>query len=454
MKIRLTKLTIILFLLTGITTVLAQDKYGTNPETCKMNLSLFHESVKAKNFSDATKPWKACYTECPKASKHIYTDGLKIAKNLIKNGDNSGVALVNEIYAKRIENFPTNLGKVYSDWAKFLISQKATDDEIYEKLNLAFEADPSGMSGKNIFRFFQYVTDKYKDTNVQRIFDTMDDVNDAVEKKMNKYTDEYSALSKKIENEEALNSKEKRRVKSKFYEINLNGLGKIEGGLNSMVDDLMTCDRLIPLYKTNYESNKANAKWLKRATIKLKSKGCDNDPLFVTIIESWAKEEQSVEVYKYLESQYRKQGRIADAEALGQKIFNMGTPLDKAKFVYSQANDLYSAGKYGQARKKAREAVGYQSSYGKAYLLIARMYAKSANRVGTDEFSKRMVYVAAVNKVRQAMRANPSLTSTCKKYIKSYSGNYPSKTLIFNLGKKSGSSHKVGGWIGETVRIP
>ncbi len=454
MKMKLKTITIITFLFAGLISVSAQEKYGDNPTECKMNLSLFHESVKAKNFDEAYEPWKACYDNCPKASVHIYTDGLKIAKNMMKSDADGGAKLTNEIYAKRVEFYPKRLGKVYSDWAKFLISQKATDDEVFEKLNLAFKANPSEMSAKNIFKFFGFVTEKYKDTDVQYIFDTMDDVNDAVGVKMNGLTADYTKLQAKIEKGETLTKKEQWRVDKQYFEKNLSGLGKIEGGLNAMVDDLMTCERLVPMYRTNYESNTTNAKWLKRATVKLNNKGCNNDPLYLTIIESWAKAEESVEVYKFLESEYRKKGRVAEADELGKKIFNMGTPLDKANFLYSQANDLYKSGKYSQARRKAREALKFQPSYGKSYILIARMYAKTANRVGTDELSKRMVYVAAVGKVRQAMRANPSLTSTCKKYIKSYSGNYPAKTLLFNKGLKSGDSHKVGGWIGETVRIP
>ena len=452
---KLKQLTVIVFLLIGAASVFAQDKYGSNPQECKMNLSLFHESVKAKNYSEAYKPWKSCFDNCPKASIVIYTDGLKIAKDKMKNGDASGADLVNAIYTQRIENFPTkNLGKVYSDWATFLIKQKASDDEIFDKLNKAFKADPAGMSAKNIFRFFQKVTDKYKDTDVQYIFNTMDDVNDAVSKKIAKYTTEYTALQAKIENGEDLSKKEKSRVKSKFYEINLSGLGKIEGGLNSIVNDLMTCDRLIPLYRKTYESNKTDAKWLKRAAIKLNNKGCDTDPLYTQIVESWAAADQSVGVYKYLEKIYRREGRIAEADALAKKIFDMGSPMDKANFVYSQANRLMKRGKYSAARTKAREALGYVPSFGKAYILIARMYAKTANSVGTDELSKRMVYVAAANKIRQAMRVDPSLSSKGRSYIKSYSANFPSKTLLFTKGKKSGDSWTVKGWIGETVRIP
>ena len=78
---RLTKLAVVVFLLTGMGSVFAQSKYGSDPDTCKMNLSLFHESVKAKNYKEAYEPWKACFDNCPKASIVIYTDGLKILPN-------------------------------------------------------------------------------------------------------------------------------------------------------------------------------------------------------------------------------------------------------------------------------------------------------------------------------------------------------------------------------------
>ena len=91
---------------------------------------------------------------------------------------------------------------------------------------------------------------------------------------------------------------------------------------------------------------------------------------------------------------------------------------------------------------------------GKAYILIANLYASSANSCGTDEFSKRMVFVAAANKARQAKKVDPSLTSRANRYIKSYTASAPSKKLIFTKGLTSGATHKISCWIGETVRIP
>ena len=57
---------------------------------------------------------------CPKGSKLIYSDGLKIANDKYKKGDKEVAGkLIDDIYAQRIKHFPSNLGKVYSDWAMF-----------------------------------------------------------------------------------------------------------------------------------------------------------------------------------------------------------------------------------------------------------------------------------------------------------------------------------------------
>ena len=110
-------------------------------------------------------------------------------------------------------------------------------------------------------------------------------------------------------------------------------------------------------------------------------------------------------------------------------------------------------GRKSEARKYANDAIRNNPSNGGAYLLIASMYATSANNCGTDEFSKRMVYVAALNKARRAVKVDPSISSRAKKYIKSYSANLPTKQMIFAEGVKEDDSFKVGCWINETIKV-
>ena len=47
-------------------------------EQCLINMSLFYESAKNRNYSDALEPWASVYEECPQHSKLIYTYGTRI----------------------------------------------------------------------------------------------------------------------------------------------------------------------------------------------------------------------------------------------------------------------------------------------------------------------------------------------------------------------------------------
>ncbi len=54
MRTKKTVLIISMFLLLGMTISMnAQDKYGSEPDKCKTNLSLFHEAAKMKNYAAA-----------------------------------------------------------------------------------------------------------------------------------------------------------------------------------------------------------------------------------------------------------------------------------------------------------------------------------------------------------------------------------------------------------------
>lgn len=453
MRKNITYLAISLFLLLGMSNVYAQDKYGAEPEKCKQNLSLFHESVKSKNYTDAYDPWLWSFENCPKASKLIYYDGLKIANDRYEKGDKAEAGkLIDDIYAKRIVHFPDNLGKVYSDWSISLEERGASNEVIFEKLELGFKADPTGLSVKNLAKYFEEVTKRNKDTDVQKVFDTYDDVLEGVNDKINKLSQELDKINAKETAGQTLSKKEKRTQKNNG--INLRGLGQVEDVLDQIIGEVATCDRLIPLYKKSFEENKNNAKWLRRAASRLNAKECTDDAMYPKIVEAYVHADPSPGAYIFYAGILEDRGETRKALEYRNKAVDIETdPYKKAKYLYRIASTMKRRSK-SASRTYAFRALKAQPSLGHAYLLIANLYASSANSCGTDEFTKRMVYVAAANKARQAKKVDPSITSTANRYIKSYTANSPSTKMIFQMGLKSGTPHKIGCWIGETVRIP
>lgn len=484
---------VMLFLIGNSFSAYAQDKYGSEPDKCKTNLSLFHEAIKMGNYDAAYEPWLWCLENCPEASKIIYSDGLKMSearydksagKIEVKKGEkvqtNDYILKVEKsyfdtsklnkaemveyakdviyVYESRVKYFPDNLGKVYSDWANFLFKRAVLEelvlkDEIFDKLGKSFKADPTGMSVKNLGKYFQTVTDLEKDTNPQRVFDTYDDITEAVGMKMEKYSRELDKLNEKAANGGQLTSKEQK--KKKASEVNLRALGQVEGYLDNTLTEVATCERLIPLYKDNFEDNKNNVTWLKRAVSRLNQKECTDNPIYPQMVEAYVNAAPSSDAYVFYAGILMDQGESNKAIEYFNKAIDLESDnYKKAKYYYRVALIMKKRGSRSDARKYARLAIKERPSMGSAYLLISNLYASSANTCGTDEISKRMVYVAAADKAREAKAADPGITSTANKYIKSYMASAPSKKLVFTEGLESGTTHKIGCWINETARIP
>ena len=362
------------------------------------------------------------------------------------------------VYEMREKHFPDNLGKVYSDWANFLFKRGVVEglqngDDIYNKLGQSFKADPTGMSVKNLGKYFETYTELNKDTNPQKVFDTYDDIMDAISKKMDGYSKDLDALNAKEASGQALSSKDKSKKRAR--EVNLTALGQVEGYLDNTLSEVATCERLIPLYKGNFEANKGNVSWLKRAVSRLNQKECTDDPLYPQMVEAYVNAAPSSDAYVFYAGILMDSGETTKAVEYFNKAIDLESDnYKKAKYYYRLALIMKKQGSSSKAREYAYLALKERPSMGSAYLLIANLYASSANSCGTDEISKRMVYVAAADKARQAKAVDPSITSTANKYISSYMASAPSKKLVFTEGLTSGSTHKIGCWINESAKIP
>ncbi|MCH2034610.1 MAG: hypothetical protein MK202_13955 [Tenacibaculum sp.] len=435
--------TITKHLLTGLFLFVAVGLNAQASQECNIKYNLFKGDVTTKKYEQSKENLNYLLENCPKLSVNIYKYGAKAADKT-KDAD-----LYKKVYEARLVNFPSKgAAKAHSDYATFLSKNKlASEDEIFNILEKAYKASPKDMGVKNIFKYFKGIVGKYKDSNPQKVFDTYDDVMESVGEKLDDYNVKISKLLVK-DSLGTIDSKEKKRLK--IYSINSKALGLVEGGLDADISAIATCERLIPIYSRDYEANKTNGVWLKRAVSRMYNKECQGDPLFEKLAKSYADVTQSADAFNFVASVLDNNGDAKGAAAMRKKAFDLETdPLKKARLKLRAAQGTRSK---SRARALAYEALKYNPNMGKAYLFIASLYAKSANSCGNNEFEKRMVYVAALNKAQRAQRVDPG--SGAGRYIKSYKSNMPSKKLIFTTGVAAGSTHKIGCWIGETVRVP
>lgn len=182
---------------------------------CSIKYNLFKGDYSAKKYDAAYENWMWCMDNCPTLSVNVYKYGIKIAESRLKSGGGdkaSAVALVERVYSQRLEHFPKDYGKVYSDWATFKASQGASEDEVFELLEKAWKADPTAISGKNIFKYFDIILKRNKDTNAQLVFDTYDEVGEGLELKRATYSKRVDAINAK--DSTLLSAKDKKNRKT------------------------------------------------------------------------------------------------------------------------------------------------------------------------------------------------------------------------------------------------
>ncbi|QTE22278.1 tetratricopeptide repeat protein [Polaribacter cellanae] len=410
---------------------------------CTKKYNLFLGDFKSKKYDEAYVNWIKLMDECKDLSVNIYKYGSTLAEDIRKDP-----ALAKRVYEQRLQYFPNdNPAKVHSDYATYLADNKlASEAEVFAILEKGYNINPSKMGVKNLYLYFQGVTDRNKDTNPQKVFDTYDDVMESISKKL----DIYAAKLKKLSVDTIANKK-----LIHAYSRNSRALGQVEGGLDHIISEIATCERLVPLYEREFEANKSNAVWLKRAVSRMFNKGCQKDPLYQKLVRAYAEASPSPEAYAFLANVLEDNGDSSGANEMREKSFNLETdPLKKAKYKLKFAHAAKDRGQFSKARSLAREALNFNPNFGRAYLFIASLYASSVNNCGGNEFEKRMVYVAALNKARRAAAVDPSISSTAGKYIRNYTANSPNQSVIFTAGATPGGKFKIKCWIGETVTIP
>tara|TARA_B100001094_G_scaffold61153_1_gene56811 strand:- start:2331 stop:3719 length:1389 start_codon:yes stop_codon:yes gene_type:complete len=442
--------------------ILAQD---TN--VCMQDLSIFAEFAKVKNYKSAFEPWMKVRGECPSINVAIYSYGERILKDRIKNGSpeeqEASKKDILKLYDQWVENFPKKrnksvVGDIISKKAQALLDFKQADlKEIYLTFDEAYKKDKKSFTNpKLLYNYFKTMYDRYKNGDIEV---TMELLFNKYEEVSEKFEFESTELSKKLDiilkKEEAGTALTSRETRSKrIYNVNSNAIGTFLSNLDAIIAKEATCENLIPLYKRNFEENKTDPLWIKRAASRMDSKECSDDPLFVTLVEALHALEPSADSAYYLGLLNDKGGNADEALKYYEESIALETDnYKKAKILFKIANKFKKAGRKSSARNYANKALGFQPSLGRAYLLIANMYADSANQCGESQFDKRAVYWLAADMAKKAGQVNASLKKVAGRTVESYKGRAPSKTDIFTEGN-AGTVIKFNCWINRNVTVP
>ncbi len=434
----------------------AQDKQTE----CNVKYNQFKPDVVNKNYELAYENWLWVFDNCPDLTINIYKYGMEIAEYRYKNAQTdadkqAAKDLIGKIYTQRLQYYPNeNPAKMYSEWAMFKYKFGCPEPKYFELLEKAYQIDPTDMGVVAIPLYYQGIINRNKDTNVQYIFDMYDNLNDVINSKVDDYSKKLDEIKTVQETGAELSSKQQNNMKA--YTVNLEGMSQVADLITQMSEEYATCDRLIPLYQSEYEGHKDDIVWLNRSVSRLEEKNCNDSDFYDKIVEQLTNLDPSAKAYaSYANLQLKKKNEAKAIEYFKKAVDLETDSYRKADILYLIAGKMYQKGRLAEARTYAYKALESRPNLGKAYLLIANMYATSANSCGGgDPFGARMVFQAALDKAYKAKAVDPSISAQANRAIGSYGSKAPSKEDVFNKGVAPGSSWKINCWIGETVRVP
>ena len=419
----------------GPASYLSNPKYGPDEDSrkeCAANISMYSEYYKQKNYRDALEPWKQVFSKCPAVSKNTFIRGVRIVKEAYAKAPNAEAKknmldTLMLLYDRRIEHFGER-GAVLGSKAQDLYTLTPDRyEEAYGYSKECLDLLKDKTSASDLFFHMSLVNAMFTNQKLdaERVIES------------------YSMLSDYLDTQIAAAPADEKLQSAK---TSIDAIFAQMGVAN--------CSNLVPLFTPRFEANPDDLALCKKIRNLMQANRCTAEPLFLKASVAVFKAEPTASLAYDIAHLYRGVKGYKEME----HYYNQAIELEqdsarRAKYYYELATLTFSEFKhYAQARSLAQKAIALNPSFGEAYRLIGDMYASERN-CGSDDFARKTVYWAAVDKYAKAKEVDPSMTESMNTLIGTYTQYFPSKEDIFFHDLKAGDSYSVGCWIGERTVV-
>lgn len=421
--------------------VLAQDeKYGEDPESCRINLSTYTEFFNQKNFKDAMPAWRWCFINCPEATKNIYIHGTTIIEYYIGIQTDS---LMREAYIDTLMMVYDNRIK-YFDQKPMVLGRKGASILKYRPplVKEAYDVFTESFSlGGNESEYF--VLGFYMNTTTILYSSEVITKEDVVEN----YSKISDVLNYQISNASDDGKREKIVEAAKSVE---------DMFVNSGAAD---CGAIINLFGPKFLADPENIEQAKKILYLLdrgNSDECKLSDLYMNAAVAVFNVEKSASSAHQIAQGYFKRGDNENAEKYYNEAIALETDLLKKADMFYELGLLYYGNfkNFAKSRQAARSCIANNPNHGKAYILIGRCYAAGGS-CGETLVEKKSIYWVIVDQFVKAKSVtdDPDVIQEANELIGRYSASFPSQEEIFWENLVEGQSITVGCWIGETTTI-
>ncbi len=418
--------------------------HGEDSISCRENLSLMQTAAKAEAYESALGPWTEAYVNCPASSKNIYIYGPRIFKALHASATDEAkkqeyLDKVMEIYDRRLKYFGADDAKgtilAYKTYDYMELKGDKTDQKVvYDWLGEAVNEMKDEMYPLDAYSYYmvasltQYLIDNSnKDQYISDYFNVVGYVDQAIA-----------------------------NYKSSGDQANADYLGMVKEGIvkGFVASGAGDCKTLNEYYADKVEPNKQNKEFLNEVLDALASVGCTDSDLYFTASEYLHILEPSASAALGLANKSLRDKDYDTAVKYYSEAAQLETDKSKSSNYMMQLAGIFSNQRnFARARSAAYDALEYNANNGEAYVLIAQLYASSANSIFSEPEKAGLVYCAAVDKLQKARSVDPSVAGKANSLINRYSAAYMDTETAFMMGIKAGETVHIPGWIGESTTV-
>ena len=406
-------------------------------EECMVNLSLFHESVKNKQYDEAYGFWLPVYQSRPDLNKAIYTDGTEILGHRYQQATDENVrkALrdsIMQLHDDRIKYFDEAR---YPD--AYVLGVKAMDYLTYfQEDELALPAygwmkeSVTALGAKaqiTVLRKFVELSYNIYKSNTEQYGD--------------QFLADYQLASAALEQIVAAGGKNAEPAShQKAY---IDRLYAASGAAD--------CGQMDQMYASVVAESANDIEKLGSIMKLYRRLGCTESDVYFTAAEHAHKLQPTSESAAGCAQMCIKKGDLNGALEYYKQALSMVTnDEDKADYLYRVANVYVLLKNYQQGAAYAQQSLDVNPEDGRCYLLMGICYASA--KIYDDPILARSVFWVACDMFRKAKTVDSSCATDANKLIATYSQYFPSKEdVFFHKELNDGQPFRVGGWIGKTT---
>ena len=406
-------------------------------EECMVNLSLFHESVKNKQYDEAYGFWLPVYQSRPDLNKAIYTDGTEILGHRYQQATDENVrkALrdsIMQLHDDRIKYFDEAR---YPD--AYVLGVKAMDYLTYfQEDELALPAygwmkeSVTALGAKaqiTVLRKFVELSYNIYKSNTEQYSD--------------QFLADYQLASAALE--QIVVAGGKNAEPASHQKAYIDRLYAASGAAD--------CDQMDQMYASVVAESVSDIEKLGSIMKLYRRLGCTESDVYFVAAEHAHKLQPTSESAAGCAQMCIKKGDLNGALEYYKQALSMVTnDEDKADYLYRVANVYVLLKNYQQGAAYAQQSLDVNPEDGRCYLLMGICYASA--KIYDDPILARSVFWVACDMFRKAKTVDSSCATDANKLIATYSQYFPSKEdVFFHKELNDGQPFRVGGWIGKTT---